>query len=75
MLNNMQLDGYKLAWVLSLTAVLMIVDFIGLKHDIYRLFGKLPTVARWVIYTGLTVFIIVLTLNGGRHQEFIYFSF
>ncbi len=75
MLNNMQLDGYKLAWILSLIAVLMIVDFVGLKHDIFELFGKLPLVPRWIIYTALTVFVIVLTLNGGQHQEFIYFQF
>jgi len=75
MLNNMQLDAYKIAWILSLIAVLMIVDYIGLKHDIYRLFGKLPLVPRWLIYTGLTVFVIVLSLNGGQHQEFIYFQF
>ena len=75
MLNNMQLDGLKLTWVLSLIAILMIVDLIGLKHDIYRLFGKLPLIPRWLIYTGLTVFVIVLSLNGGQHQEFIYFQF
>lgn len=75
MLNNMQLDGLKLAGVLSLIAILMIVDFIGLKHDIYRLFGKLPLIPRWMVYIGLTVFVIVLSLNGGQHQEFIYFQF
>ena len=55
--------------------VLMIVDFIGLKRDIYRGFAKVPAVLRWIIYTMLTVFVIVMTLNGGRHQEFIYFQF
>ena len=75
MLNNMQLDAYKLTWVISLIVVLMIVDFVGLKHDVYVLFGKLPLVPRWLIYTALTVFVIVLSLNGGQHQEFIYFQF
>ena len=75
MLNNMQLDAYRLTWVIALIVVLMAVDFVGLKHDIYSLFGKLPLVARWLVYTGLTVFVIVLSLNGGQHQEFIYFQF
>ena len=75
MLNNMQLDAYKLTRVISLIVVLMAVDFVGLKHDIYSLFGKLPLVPRWLVYTGLTVFVIVLSLNGGQHQEFIYFQF
>ena len=75
MLNNMLLDGYKLTGIVILIAVLMIVDYIGLKRDIYRLYGSLPAAARWVIYVGLTVFIIVLSLNGGQHQEFIYFQF
>ena len=42
---------------------------------LYGLFGKLPMWGRWIIYTGLTVFVIVITLNGGVHQEFIYFQF
>ncbi len=75
MLNNMLLDGYKLTWVIVLIVILMAVDFVGLKHDIYRLFGKLPLVPRWIIYVTFTVFIIVMSLNGGQHQEFIYFSF
>ena len=75
MLNNMLLDGYKLTWVIVLVVILMAVDFVGLKHDIYRLFGKLPLVPRWIIYIVFTVFIIVMSLNGGQHQEFIYFSF
>ena len=75
MLNNMVLDAYKLSWVAGLILVLMIVDFIGLKRDIYRDFAKVPAVLRWIIYTMLTVFVIVMTLNGGRHQEFIYFQF
>ena len=75
MLNNMLLDGYKLTWVIVLIVILMAVDFVGLKHDIYRLFGKLPLVPRWIIYVAFTVFIIVMSLNGGQHQEFIYFSF
>ena len=75
MLNNMLLDGYKLTWVIVLIVILMAVDFVGLKHDIYRLFGKLPLVPRWIIYVTFTVFIIVMSLNGGQHQEFIYFQF
>ncbi|MBQ8956869.1 MAG: MBOAT family protein [Lachnospiraceae bacterium] len=75
MLNNMVLDGYKLTGIAVMLVTLMAVDFIGLKHDIYKLYGKLPLIPRWIIYTGLTVFIIVMSLNGGQHQEFIYFSF
>ena len=75
MLNDMQLDNLKLLWVAVLVLILMIVDFLALKHDIYASFGKLPGWARWIIYTALTVFTIVLTLNGGHHQEFIYFQF
>jgi len=75
MLNNMQLDGLKLAWVLVLIVILMAVDFIGLKNDIYDLYGRLPAVVRWIGYTGFTVFVIVMTLNGGTQQEFIYFKF
>jgi D-alanyl-lipoteichoic acid acyltransferase DltB (MBOAT superfamily) len=75
MLNNMHLDALKLTNIIIMIVMLMAVDFVGLKHDVYKLFGKLPTWARWLIYTGLTVFVIVITLNGGRHQEFIYFQF
>lgn len=75
MLNNMTLDGFKLAWVLILIAVLMAVDFAGRKQDIYHLFGKLPMAVRWIIYVGLTTFIIVMTINGGQTQQFIYFQF
>lgn len=75
MMNNMLLDGPRLAWLLILIVILMVVDFVGLRHDIYRLYGRLPLVLRWLIYTVLTVFIIVMSLNGGVHQEFIYFSF
>ncbi|MBQ8956079.1 MAG: hypothetical protein IJ075_03830, partial [Lachnospiraceae bacterium] len=75
MLNNMVLDGYKLTGIAVMLVTLMAVDLIGLKHDIYKLYGKLPLIPRWIIYTGLTVFIIVMSLNGGQHQEFIYFSF
>ncbi|MCR5773728.1 MAG: MBOAT family protein [Lachnospiraceae bacterium] len=75
MLNNMMLDGYKLAWIGLLIAILMVVDYIALKRDIYVLFGKLPIVLRWIFYICFTVFIIVMTLNGGQHQEFIYFQF
>ena len=75
MLNNMTLDGFKLAWVLNLIAVLMAVDFAGRKQDIYHLFGKLPMAVRWIIYVGLTTFIIVMTINGGQTQQFIYFQF
>ncbi len=75
MLNNMMLDGYKLTYLLILIAILMIVDFIGLKHNIYELFGKLPLVVRWITYILVTTFVIVMTLNGGQSQEFIYFSF
>ncbi len=75
MLNNMLLDGYKLTWVIVLIVILMAVDFVDLKHDIYRLFGKLPLVSRWIVYIVFTVFIIVMSLNGGQHQEFIYFKF
>ena len=75
MLNNMVLDAYKLSWVAGLILVLMIVDFIGLKRDICREFAKVPLILRWALYTGLTVFVIVMTLNGGQHQDFIYFQF
>ncbi|MBQ9567905.1 MAG: MBOAT family protein [Lachnospiraceae bacterium] len=75
MLNNMHLDGLKLTYLIVLIVILMAVDFAGLKRDIYGLFGKLPMWGRWLIYTGLTVFVIVITLNGGVHQEFIYFQF
>lgn len=75
MLNNMRLDGLKLTWLLVLIAVLMIVDFFALKHDLYDIFGRLPAAVRWIVYTGLTVFVIVMTLNGGVQQEFIYFQF
>ncbi|MCR5746681.1 MAG: MBOAT family protein [Lachnospiraceae bacterium] len=75
MLNNMGLDGKSLAWIIVLVAVLMAVDFVGLKQDIYIAFGKLPIVVRWLIYISLTVYIIVMSLNGGQHQEFIYFQF
>ena len=75
MMNNMLLDGPRLAWLLILIFILMVVDFVGLKHDIYRLYGKLPLILRWLLYTVITVFIIVMSLNGGVHQEFIYFSF
>jgi hypothetical protein len=75
MLNNMRLDGLKLTWLLVLIAVLMIVDFVALKHDLYDIFGRLPAAVRWIVYTGLTVFVIVMTLNGGVQQQFIYFQF
>ena len=75
MLNNMGLDAYKLTWIIVLLVILMAVDFIGLRHDIYREYGRLPLVPRWMIYIVLTTFIIVMSLNGGQHQEFIYFSF
>jgi D-alanyl-lipoteichoic acid acyltransferase DltB (MBOAT superfamily) len=75
MLNNMHLDALKLTNIIIMIVILMAVDFVGLKHDVYKLFGKLPAWARWLIYTVVTVFVIVMTLNGGRHQEFIYFQF
>ena len=75
MLNNMGLDALKLTGIAVLIVVLMAVDFIGLRHNVFELYGKLPLAVRWLIYTGLVVYIIVMTLNGGQHQEFIYFQF
>ena len=75
MLNNMGLDALKLTGIAVLIAVLMAVDFVGLKHNVFALYGKLPFAVRWIVYIGLTVYIIVMTLNGGQHQEFIYFQF
>ena len=75
MLNNMGLDALKLTGIAVLIAVLMVVDFAGLKHNVFALYGKLPLAVRWIVYIGLTVYIIIMTLNGGQHQEFIYFQF
>ncbi len=75
MLNNMGLDIFKLSGILILVAILMVIDYIGLKYDVYKSFGRLPAGVRWLVYTLLTVYIIVMSLNGGQHQEFIYFQF
>ncbi|MBR5376802.1 MAG: MBOAT family protein [Lachnospiraceae bacterium] len=75
MLNNMNLYNKMVLRLFIYIAVLMAVDFAGLKQDVYVLFGKLKTPVRWIIYTLLTTFVIVEALNGGTSQQFIYFQF
>ncbi len=75
MLNNMDLYNRKVLQLFIYIVILMAVDFVGLKHNIYSLFGKLKTPVRWVFYIILTVFVIVVALNGGTSQQFIYFQF
>lgn len=75
MLTSMGLDTEKLLWVAGYIVVLMAVDFVALRHNIYEEFGKWKLPVRWVIYVCLTVFIIVMKLHNGTNQQFIYFQF
>ena len=65
-------DIWKLAAFLTL---IMVYDFFSLKRDLMVEFKKLPVVPRWLVYTVLTSFIIVLRLYSGIKQSFIYFNF
>lgn len=75
MMVDMNLTVFALLKLAAALIVLMVYDFISLKHDIPSEFGKLPVVIRWIAYTALTTFIIVSTLHGGTTQTFIYFNF
>ncbi|MCR5650124.1 MAG: MBOAT family protein [Lachnospiraceae bacterium] len=75
MLNNMNLYNKMVLRLFIYIVILMAVDFIALKQDVYVLFGKLKTPVRWIIYVLLTTFVIVEALNGGTSQQFIYFQF
>ncbi|MBR1876238.1 MAG: MBOAT family protein [Lachnospiraceae bacterium] len=75
MLNDTTLYTGKLLRILMCVAVVMAVDFIALKKNIFAEFGKLKMPVRWIVYVGLTTFVIVVALNGGVKQQFIYFQF
>ncbi len=75
MLNNMNLYNKMVLRLFIYIVILMAVDFVGLKQNVYALFGKLKTPIRWTVYVLLTTFVIVEALNGGTSQQFIYFQF
>ncbi len=75
MMVDMSLTTFGMVKLFAALAFLMVYDFISLKHDIPREIGKFKAPIRWVLYTGLTVVIIVSELHGGTAQQFIYFSF
>ncbi len=75
MLNNMGLDTKKFLYIMAYILILMIVDFIAMKTDVFMAFGKLKLPVRWLVYVGLTTFIIVMKLHNGTTQQFIYFQF
>ncbi len=54
---------------------IMVYDFFSLKYDLLRSMDKLKLPIRWLIYTAVTVLVIVLSLHNGVKQEFIYFKF
>ncbi len=75
MLNNTGLYNRKVLEMFIYLCILMAVDFLALKRNIFEDFGKLKLPVRWGVYVILTVFVIVTALNGGTKQQFIYFQF
>ena len=75
MLNNMVLDNRKLLILGIYILVLMTVDYFALKKDLYQAMGRWKLPLRWAVYVALTTFVIVMSLNGGTTQQFIYFQF
>ncbi len=75
MLNNMVLDNLKILKIAIYLVFLMAVDYVSMKKDLYALAGKWKLPVRWGIYVAMTAFMIVMSLNGGTTQQFIYFQF
>jgi len=75
MLNDTGLYNRKVLEIFIYLCILMGVDFLALKRNIFEDFGKLKLPVRWIVYVCLTTFVIVTALNGGVKQQFIYFQF
>ncbi len=66
-----QLEGTLLTIVIVMLAIF---DYLSLRRDLMKSVNKLPIVARYVLYTVVLVFIIILSpLDSSK--EFIYFQF
>ncbi len=75
MLNNMVLDNLKVLKIAVYLIFLMTVDYFAMKKNLFAAVGTWKRPLRWVVYVSMTTFMIVMSLNGGTTQQFIYFQF
>jgi D-alanyl-lipoteichoic acid acyltransferase DltB (MBOAT superfamily) len=73
-LRALEMDGLVIFRMLLIVAVLLVYDYFNLKEDVILKISSLPAFARWVIYIGFSMLLLIM-LPANKGGEFIYFQF
>lgn len=71
--------GFLSSWAYVSVVIILFAtvtyDLVSEKKDIIISFGKLPLIARWVIYVAAVSLVVLMKAHIGNSADFIYFSF
>ncbi len=75
-LNALGINSSMFIHLVIIIAMLIVHDFLNLKHDVIKRMNRLPIVIRWIIYVIFIDLMIIWFLQYGADSgSFVYFQF
>lgn len=75
-LNALGINGSMFVHLAIIILMLVVYDFVNIRHNVIKLIGKLPVWLRWIIYVAFIDLIIIWFLQyGADSSSFVYFQF